>query len=77
MRKAEAEGLEKRFKTFTTISTNNMVCFDSENRIKRYENAEEILRDFYNIRLVYYQRRKVTSLSEYNAGCDLLTYLCN
>ncbi|RKP23009.1 DNA topoisomerase II, partial [Syncephalis pseudoplumigaleata] len=58
MRKAEEEGLEKRFKMSTTISTNNMVCFDSEGRIKRYESAEEILREFYGLRLVYYQRRK-------------------
>ncbi|KAI9591804.1 DNA topoisomerase [Syncephalis fuscata] len=58
MRKAEAEGLEKRFKIFTPISTTNMVCFDSENRIKRYNSPEEILQEFYNIRLVYYQRRK-------------------
>ncbi|RKP07961.1 DNA topoisomerase, partial [Thamnocephalis sphaerospora] len=58
MRKAEEEGLEKRFKISTTISTNNMVCFDSENRIKRYSSPIEILREFYDLRLNFYQRRK-------------------
>jgi DNA topoisomerase-2 len=60
MRKAEQEGLEKQFKLTTTISTNNMVCFDSQNRIKRYDSPLEILREFYDLRLTYYQRRKVS-----------------
>ena len=56
---AEAEGLEKRFKLSTTITTSNMVCFDREGRIRRYNMVDEILRDFFPLRLEYYMKRKV------------------
>ncbi len=59
MKAAESEGLEKKFKMHTTISTSNMVCFDPEGRIRKYENVESILTDFYSLRLKYYQMRKV------------------
>ena len=58
LEKAEAEGLEKRFKLSTSISTTNLVCFDLEGRIKKYDNVDSILREFFDIRLRYYQKRK-------------------
>ncbi|KAI9145964.1 DNA topoisomerase [Paraphysoderma sedebokerense] len=58
MMKAEVEGLEKKFKLSTTMTTSNMVCFDEEGRIKKYNAPEEILQDFYDLRLKYYQKRK-------------------
>lgn len=63
MRAAEQEGLEKKFKMNTTMTTGNMVCFDLNGKIKKYGSAEEILADFYHKRLEYYGLRKV-SLSE-------------
>ncbi|KAF7683272.1 DNA topoisomerase 2 [Astathelohania contejeani] len=51
-------GLEKKLKLSTTITLNNMVCFDKMGRIRRYANVEEILKDFYHIRLEFYMRRK-------------------
>jgi DNA topoisomerase II len=62
MRIAEEEGLEKRFKLSATICTSNMVCFDSEGRIKKYSTVEDILYEFYNLRLEFYQRRKVITI---------------
>lgn len=59
MVKAEEEGLEKKFRLATTMSTSNMVCFDEEGRIKKYNDVSEILEDFYHLRLIYYQKRKV------------------
>jgi DNA topoisomerase-2 len=59
MRSAEVEGLEKRFKINTTISTSNMVCFDLNGKIRKYTSAEEILSDFYHKRLEFYGLRKV------------------
>ena len=58
MAKAEAEGLEKKFKIATSLSTSNMVCFDDQGRIRKYANVEQILEDFYHLRLTYYQKRK-------------------
>ena len=59
LEKAEAKGLEEYFKLTSKISTSNMICFDFEGKIKKYNNPEEILEDFYPIRLSYYQKRKV------------------
>ncbi len=59
MRLAEAEGLEKKFKLSMSLSTANLVCFDPEGRIKKYTSVEEILEEFYDLRLRYYQKRKV------------------
>jgi DNA gyrase/topoisomerase IV, subunit A len=57
--RAEAEGLEKFFKLTTSINCTNMICFDSGGKIRKYETPEEILEDFYPLRLQYYQKRKV------------------
>lgn len=35
------EGLLKKFKLTTTISTSNMHLFDAEGKIKKYENPEQ------------------------------------
>ena len=58
MAAAESEGIDKKFKLTTTLSTANLVCFDSLNRIRRYSSPLEILLDFYPLRLAFYQRRK-------------------
>ncbi|KAI0239982.1 DNA topoisomerase 2 [Massospora cicadina] len=56
--KLEEEELYAKFKLTTTISTFNLVCFDKYGCIKHYASAEEILTEFYNIRLQFYQKRK-------------------
>lgn len=53
-----AVGLEKVFKIESSLSTTNMVLFDSEGRIKKYGSACEILEDFYVVRKRLYQQRK-------------------
>ena len=59
LEKAEAQGLEEFFKLTTKMSTSNMICFDFEGKIKKYNAPEEIIEDFYPVRLKYYQKRKV------------------
>lgn len=59
MEKAEEEGLEKKFKITSTKSLSNMVLFDKDGRLKRYNSANEIMEDFFALRLEYYQKRKV------------------
>jgi DNA topoisomerase-2 len=59
LEKAEQQGLLEFFRLTTKINTSNMMCFDYEQKIKKYDTAEEILDDFYPIRLIYYQKRKV------------------
>ena len=36
-----------------------MVLFDSNGVIRRYETAEDILRDFFELRMAYYGKRRL------------------
>ena len=58
MEAAVAAGLYNRFKLTSTISLSNMIAFDPQGRIKKYDNVEQILSEFYYVRLEYYQKRK-------------------
>ncbi|XP_050281805.1 DNA topoisomerase 2-like [Quercus robur] len=51
------EGLLKKFKLTTTISTTNMHLFDPRGMIKKYDNPEHILEDFFHLRLEFYEKR--------------------
>lgn len=57
--KAETQGFTEYFKLTTKINTSNMICFDFDGKIKKYGSPEEILEEFYPMRLAYYQKRKV------------------
>lgn len=58
---AEAKGLTEYFKLTTKITTSNMIAFDAEGRIKKYDSPEHIIEEFYSLRLAYYQKRKVST----------------
>jgi DNA topoisomerase-2 len=51
-------GVEKLLKLFTTISTTNMHMFNSEFKLHKYTTIEEIIDDFYGVRMGIYQKRK-------------------
>ncbi|KAG8480258.1 hypothetical protein CXB51_024810 [Gossypium anomalum] len=55
---AKQEGLMKKFKLTTTVSTSNMHLFDSRGMIKKYDTPEEILDEFYHLRLEFYEKRR-------------------
>ena len=59
LEKAEAQGFLEYFKLTGKISTSNMILFDFEGKIKKYDSPEAILEEFYPVRLAYYQKRKV------------------
>jgi DNA topoisomerase-2 len=59
LEKAEQQGLLEYFKLTGKINTSNMICFDFDGKIKKYDTPEEILEEFYPVRLAYYQKRKV------------------
>ncbi|TDL28967.1 DNA topoisomerase II [Rickenella mellea] len=69
LEKAEAQGLIEYFKLTAKFSTSNMICFDFDGKIKKYNSAEEIIEEFYPVRLAYYQKRK-----DYQAGQLELEY---
>lgn len=51
-------GLYKAFKLQTTISLNQMVLFDSKGCLKRYDSAVEIMKEFYEERRKFYDKRR-------------------
>ncbi len=63
MKKTLSIGLEERFKLTSTINLSNMIAFDRNTKLKKYDTAEDILKEFYYVRLEYYQKRK-----DYMAG---------
>ena len=56
--KAENLGLEKVFKLKSSISTSNMVLFDPNGKIRKYDSALEIIEEFAALRIEYYLKRK-------------------
>jgi DNA topoisomerase-2 len=51
-------GIEKLLKLSTTVSTTNMHMFDANIKLHKYSNVEEIIDDFYGVRLDTYRKRK-------------------
>lgn len=58
MEKTRKIGFYERFKLVSTVSLSNMVAFDPQGKIKKYDDVRDILSDFYYTRLTYYQKRK-------------------
>lgn len=54
------DGLEKTFKMASKLSTSNMVMFDPQGKIKKYQSPEQVIEDFFDVRLEYYHKRKVS-----------------
>ncbi|KAJ7031541.1 DNA topoisomerase II [Mycena alexandri] len=73
LEKAEAKGLLEFFKLTSKITTSNMICFDFDGKIKKYGSPEEIIEDFYPVRLAYYQKRKDHLAAELQNAFEKLT----
>jgi DNA topoisomerase-2 len=53
-----SNGLERLLKLYSTSSTTNMNLFNSDDKLKKYESVEEIIDDYYQIRIEHYEDRK-------------------
>merc|ERR1712079_289775 len=59
LRKAETQkGVHVFFKLQTTMSTTSMVLFDSYGCLRRFDTVEQIMQEFYDLRLKMYEKRK-------------------
>jgi DNA topoisomerase-2 len=67
------EGAEKLLKLSTTIKTSNIHMFGSDRKLKKYENVEELVRDYYVVRLAMYGKRKTHLLDALSKKTMLLT----
>lgn len=61
-----SEGIIERFKLSKPVATSNLVAFDSRGQIRKYENVEEILEEFYQFRMNMYTERKKHWLAVYH-----------
>ena len=59
-------GVEKILKLYSTNSTTNMNLFNAEDRLRKYNTVVEIIDDYYNTRLEYYEKRKVYLINALN-----------
>ena len=59
MAAVEKAGFAKTFKLSTKVSTSNMVLFDANDRLRKYQNVQEILGEFFELRMRHYHDRKV------------------
>jgi DNA topoisomerase-2 len=57
-------GAMKELKLTSTISTGNMVLFNADNQLKKYATANDIVRDYFELRLDGYVRRKQAILDK-------------
>ncbi|GLI60786.1 hypothetical protein VaNZ11_003019 [Volvox africanus] len=55
-------GLEAKFKLQTKIATSNMMLFDKDGVIKHYQTPEAIIAEFFDLRLEYYEKRRIAML---------------
>ena len=51
-------GIQKLLKLTSSVSTTNMHMFDKDCKLKKYGSAEQIINDFYDVRLETYSKRK-------------------
>ena len=56
------------------LATSNMMCFDPNNKLKKYEALEDILKVFYQIRLNFYVQRMVGY--DFFFTIDTHTHIC-
>ena len=50
--------LENKLKLITTKSTSNLHLFDSQQRMRKFEKVEDIIDEYFPVRMEYYQKRK-------------------
>jgi DNA topoisomerase-2 len=61
------EGILERFKLTKQVATSNLVAFDTQGRIRKYEKVEDILEEYYHYRFGMYTERKKYWLGVYHA----------
>ena len=62
-------GIEKFFKLTKSLKESNMTLFDPSGHIKQYHSPEEILNDFYGVRLALYEERKTVIIDNLRLIC--------
>ncbi|KAG7161707.1 DNA topoisomerase 2-like [Homarus americanus] len=72
-RKALEDGIHKTFKLQSTLSISSMVLFDHNGVLRRFDNVDQILREFFDLRQKYYIKRKAHLLGSLEAEANRLS----
>lgn len=62
----------KKFKLATSMSTGNLVLFNSQRKITKYESVADILEEHYGVRMEFYVRRKAYLISKLTRDCETI-----
>ncbi len=57
-------GIEKLLKLSSLHSTSNMHLFNEREQLKHYDNVDEIIEEYYSIRLEYYNKRRTHQINQ-------------
>ena len=60
------------FKLSTLIHTSNMVLFNAQGKLQKYQSVHQVLDEFYAMRLAFYDKRKAYLLQELARDLDIL-----
>ena len=69
----DPKGLMGKFKLTGSLSTSNMHLFDAEGRIAKYNTPEDMLLEFFTLRLDFYDKRKELLLNKMRREQSILT----
>ncbi len=69
-----AKDIDKLFHLYKKYSINNMHLYGPEGHIKRYDSVEEIMNDYYRVRLEMYQKRKDHQLAILEHQLKIISY---
>jgi len=69
----EKEGFHRVFKLTSSISITSMHSFDNNNCLRKYDNTLVILKEFFALRLEFYEKRKVYLEGMLQADADKLS----
>ena len=65
--------LEKVLKLVSVINLSNMVAFNNKNKITKYNSINDIILEFCDVRLDYYDKRKTYILDKLQSEIDILS----
>eukprot|EP00826_Nyctotherus_ovalis_P056926 TRINITY_DN7769_c0_g2_i5.p1 TRINITY_DN7769_c0_g2~~TRINITY_DN7769_c0_g2_i5.p1 ORF type:complete len:1175 (+),score=288.49 TRINITY_DN7769_c0_g2_i5:395-3526(+) len=65
--------LMKTLKLASSISTDNYICFDAKGNIRRYGSPNEIIYEYYRVRLALYKKRKEHLIHKLNEELLILS----
>ena len=75
LEKMECNGtLMSKLKLISRENTSNMHLYNSSGQIRKYHNPESILKEFYDVRLNYYTKRKEYLIGKLNKELNILKY---